>query len=1088
MKKRLLMLCAILAPMAAPLSAVAASAAPPRTNDYENEYMFELNKLPARVPSYSYSSVEDALSGDRELSRMQSLNCKWKFNYTDCSEQRPTEFVAADFEGDSEQWQDINVPSSWELQGYGQPIYTNYNYPFAPNVFDLSKWNRGGPEIPIPPFIYRENPVGSYYRDFELPEQWDGNSIIMHFGGVSSAFYLWVNGEQVGYSQGSRLAAEFDITDYVHPGTNRVAVQAFRWSDGSYLECQDMWRLSGIHREVMILSQPKISLSDFHIRTTLDDNYCDGKIEIRPKIWMKRSLYDLDGWQVKAMLYDAEGNEVFDKSLQGGVRAIFDERYPPRDIPKFASMQSEIKSVNKWSAESPYLYTIVLSVIDPEGKIVEARSQKIGFRSIEFSDKQELLINGKSVELMGVNRHDHSPSNGKALTRDEIRADVELLKQFNFNAVRTSHYPNDPYFLELCDQYGLYVMDEANVECHQIGGYIANTPSWAGAVLSRITRMVERDKNNVSVISWSLGNESGTGPIFAAAAGWIHDFDYQRFVHYEGAQGNPQSEYYIEGAWGNVRSPEHANPDDMPFVDVVSRMYSDLYQLVNLSESPHISRPIMLCEYMHAMGNSVGGIKDYWDEIRKRPNLIGGFIWDMKDQGLDKTTEQGEHFYAYGGDFGDFPNDENFCLNGVFASDGTPHPHAWEVKYTYQPAQFELVDSEKCIIRVKNRLSHTSLNAYDFKWELFEDGKSIQSGTMSPLEIFAGESSLVTIPLKGIKYNDQKEYWIRVSLNEANDRLWCKRGFEVAKERMLLRGATAEAKPYESTSKATLSIVESETGYTVSTKGFSVNISSESGYMESYSVGGREILSAPIRPNLSRPTIDNDERSDNAPFMAEQRAFWIPVMEGLSCEQITSKRAEDGRSATIEVDYKLAEGIKEFSTKYTIFSDGVVEFSMRLHSEESTPDLIRFGVTMGIPLDFARTTYYGYGPHENYSDRVSSAEVGLYRMATDDIFYNYVQPQESGNRMGVRYVNFEGGKQGKLSITGCDHLSFSAWAYSADNIQDARHTYDLQPAGYYTVNVDKVQAPLGGTLTRIQPWYELNGGEYQYSFRFKYSK
>ncbi len=1081
MKKRLLL-------AALMLTSVVGFASPPQTNDWENEFMFEENKLPARVPSYSYENAEDALSCNRELSRMKSLNGTWKFNYVGTTEERPMDFMASDFVGGSADWHDIEVPSSWEIKGFGQPIYTNYNYPFAPHVLDESTWDEVGPEIPMPPFIYRENPVGSYYRDFEVPTEWDGSSIIMHFGGVTSAFYVWVNGEKVGYSQGSRLAAEFDITEYVKSGKNRVAVQAFRWSDGSYLECQDMWRVSGIHREVMILSQPKISLRDFHVRTTLDDLYRDGKLEIRPAIWMKKSLYDLDGWSVKAMLYDADGKAVLDSTLTADVKAIYDERFPPRDIPKFAFMETEIKSVNKWSAESPYLYTIVLSVENPEGEVVEARSHKIGFRSIGFSDKHELLINGKSVELMGVNRHDHSPVNGKALTRDEIRADVENLKKFNFNAVRTSHYPNDPYFYELCDEYGIYVMDEANVESHQIGGYIANTPSWAGALLSRITRMVERDKNHASIISWSLGNESGTGPIFAAAAAWIHDFDFQRFVHYEGAQGNPRNKYYIEGVKGNVRAPENANPDDLPFVDVVSRMYSDLYQLVNLSESPHINRPIMLCEYMHAMGNSVGGIKDYWDEIRKRPNLIGGFIWDMKDQGISQVTPEGDHYFAYGGDFGDFPNNDNFCFNGVFAPDGTPNPHAWEVKYTYQPAEFTLVDSTSCTVRVLNRLSHTSLNQYDCRWELFEDGKSIQSGSLSPLDIFASESALVTIPLKKVKFNDDKEYWVRMSLHESKDRLWCEKGFEVAKERMLLRAKVTEEKPYSSTSKAALTVSEEGASYAVSTKKFSVEVSKDKGFMTSYKVDGRELLSSPLKPNFTRATVDNDVSADNGPFMAVQREFWVPVEENLAAENVAvSENAENG-SVVIDVKYAEAEGIKVLSSRYTIFSDGMVEVSLSTDVEENVPDLIRFGMTMGIPYDFAMTTYYGYGPYENYSDRVSGSEVSEYSLATDDLLYNYTQPQETGNHTGVRWVRFSEGKRGAMSFYGCSELEFSAWRYTEENLEVARHTYDLEDAGYYTVNIGLIQAPLGGTLTRIQPWYQLYAGEYSYTFRFNYAK
>ncbi|MFR9554351.1 MAG: glycoside hydrolase family 2 TIM barrel-domain containing protein, partial [Rikenellaceae bacterium] len=716
--------------------------------DWENEQVFEKNKIEARVASYSYNSVDNALSGDRTKAAMVSLNGDWMFNFTEDDDNRPTDFITTDFAG-GDGWKEIPVPSSWEMQGYGQPIYTNITYPFTPAKSLAAKYDWRGPQPPMPPFIYRDNPVGSYYRDFEVPASWSGDDVVLHFGGVTSAFYVWVNGQMVGYSQDSCLDAEFDITKYIKSGNNRVAVQVFKWSDGSYLEDQDMWRLSGIHREVMLLRQPKISIKDMDIRATLDNTYSNGEIKIRPELWYNGDGESLEGWTIEAQLYDDENIEVLPATLSCDVRAIFLQRYPQRDLPKFAFMESKVERPHKWSAESPYLYTLVLSVKSPDGKIAESRSQKIGFRKVEFDKENALLINGRRVELMGVNRHDHSPSAGKALTREDMEEDIKIIKQFNFNAVRTAHYPNDPYFLELCDKYGLYVMDEANIETHHLGGYLANQPKWAGAMLARITQMVERDKNHASVISWSLGNESGTGPIFAAAAGWIRDFDPSRFIHYEGAQGDPTHPHYVEGAEGCESSATYANPDDAPYVDVISRMYPDLSQLIAQSDSPYINRPIMMCEYMHAMGNSMGGLSDYWEAIRSRPNLIGGFIWDLKDQGLEKIAPNGEMFYAYGGDFGDYPNDKHFCMNGVFTSDRKPNPHAWEAKYLFQPATFSLADGG---VRIESRLSHSNLSQYDLKWSLFEDGKEIESGDMEAQNISAGDSNVIELPLEKIKY------------------------------------------------------------------------------------------------------------------------------------------------------------------------------------------------------------------------------------------------------------------------------------------------------------------------------------------------
>ncbi|MFI3285153.1 MAG: glycoside hydrolase family 2 TIM barrel-domain containing protein [Rikenellaceae bacterium] len=1065
------------------LSSIATSAF--AQNDWENEFMFERNKLPARVASYSFESAQDALEGDRDLSRTIMLNGEWKFNFVETTDERPTEFMATDFNG-GEEWANIPVPSSWEMQGYGQPIYSNIIYPFTPNILDQTlKFDWRGPQPPIPPYIYRDNPVGSYYRDFEIPSDWSDESVVLHFGGVASAFYVWVNGVEVGYSQDSCLAAEFDITDYIKEGNNRVAVQVFKWSDGSYLEDQDMWRLSGIYREVMLLAQPKISINDISIRAELDDNYKNGSIEIRPSIWMDDNNANLEGWKITAQLYDAEQNAIFADELSAKAKDIFLERWPQRDIVKFAWMESDIVAPHKWSAESPYLYTLVLSVENPKGEVVEARSQKVGFRRVEFDKDNALLINGKSVEIMGVNRHDHSPIHGKALTREEMEADAKLIKQFNFNAVRTSHYPNDPYFMALCDQYGIYVMDEANIETHHLGGYTANTPSWTGAMMARITRMVMRDKNHPSIISWSLGNESGTGPIFAAAAAWIHDFDTSRFVHYEGAQGDPTHPDYIEGASGNAKSEAYANPDDPAFVDVISRMYPELSQIIAQSDSPYIDRPIIMCEYMHAMGNSMGGLGDYWDAIRERKDIIGGFIWDMIDQGLLTTNDKGEEYYAFGGDFGDVPNDENFCINGVFAPDRTPNPHAWEAKYLFQPIEVTLSSSEPCKVQIYNRLSHTSTSQYETRWEIYEDGKMIQSGTLGAIDISPADSKIVTIPAKAIKYNDNSEYWVRISMHESEDKLWCEKGHEVAYEKMLLRARATEEKPYASTSKATLSLDESGDNLTISTKDLAVEISKESGYLTSYKAAGNELLSAPLMPNLTRPNIDNDVRGASFGYMKKVRDFWTKFASSLSVASINHEVASDNKSVTVKVSYKPMSETK-LALSYTIYSDGMVSTTLDLDAAESTPDIMRFGMQMAVPLSYDKTTFYGRGPFENYMDRKRAAKVGEYSFATEDLFFSYVQPQESGNRSDVQWAKLtqSSNKKQSLQITGAPEFNFSIWQYTAADLQTSKHPYELTECDFYTVNIDQEQAALAGTLSNILPQYILKAGKRSFTFNF----
>ncbi|HUX56873.1 MAG TPA: glycoside hydrolase family 2 TIM barrel-domain containing protein [Bacteroidales bacterium] len=1050
-------------------------------NDWENEHVFEKNKMEARVPSYSFKNAADALNGNRELSRMILLNGIWKFNFVEKAENRPTDFMGGDFEGNG--WNDIEVPSNWELKGYGQPIYSNIIYPFTPNILDTTaKFDWKGPQPPRPPKIYRDNPAGSYFRDFVIPEDWKDMSVVIHFGGVTSAFYIWVNGREVGYSQGSCLAAEFDITSFMKPGKNRVAVQVFRWSDGSYLEDQDMWRLSGIFREVMLLAQPKIALNDFYVKTKLDENFQDAKLEIRPKVWVMKDADKLDGWKVTAQLFDASNTPVLRNELSASIKAIYEERWPPRDVPKFAFMEAKIRRPHKWSGEDPYLYKLVLQVINPEGEVVEARSQQIGFRKVEFNEKNELLINGRSVEIMGVNRHDHNMINGKALTHDDIRKDVELLKQFNFNAVRTSHYPNDPYFIELCNEYGIYVLDEANIECHHLGSLIPFTPSWTAPILSRIFRMVERDKNNPCIIGWSLGNESGTGPAFAAASAWVKEYDPSRFIHYEGAQGDPNDPHYIEDAGYTVNSwPVYANPDDPDYVDVVSRMYPDLNALIGMSESAYITRPIIMCEYLHAMGNSVGGLHDYWTEIRERPNLIGGFIWDMIDQGILKTHESGKKFFAYGGDFGDVPNDQNFCLNGVFAADRTPNPHAWECRHEFQPVAFEPFNVENWKVMIINRFVFSNLNKYEIHWELAENSTTIQSGILPDQDIAAGESSVIEIPYKAVQFKAENEYWLRLSLHEKSDRLWCKKGFELAKDQLLMKKCET-LKPYVSASNEKLAVNETQEGIEISGKRVSVFVSKTNGELTSYKLNNIEQLMAPLKPNFTRPAIDNDVRGDNSKYVANSMKVWGKLPDAL---QVNSEKVEIESVSLVKIIINQTTDGVNLQTIYSIYSDGKIGVQCDLDADKSLPDLIRFGVTMGISGSLVNTTYYGNGPWETYCDRKLGAEVDEFSFKTDNMFYNYVGPQENGNRTDTRWVKFSSGSGNKLkglTFTGVPTFSFSIWPYSAENIDKAKHTYDLVTQGFYTLNIDAAQAPVGGTLEHWLTKYLLKPGKYSLQF------
>ncbi|RKR12203.1 beta-galactosidase [Maribacter vaceletii] len=1059
-------------------------------NDWENELMFEQNKMRSRVPSYSYSTHEDALKGNRDVSRMKTLNGAWKFNFVEKSSDRPQDFIAKDFSGNKENWKEIPVPSNWELEGYGQPIYSNIIYPFTPDIANGGKrnFNYMGPHPPQFPYIenYRDNPVGSYYRDFTIPENWKEQSIILHFGGVSSAFYVWVNGKKVGYSQGSRLAAEFDVTDFLTEGTNRVAVQVFRWSDGSYLEDQDMWRLSGIHREVMLLAQPKIALNDFFVRTKFDADLKDAKLEIRPHLWMKGDEEELKDWKINAELYDANNEKVLLETMSCSVEDVHFERWPQRDITKFAFLEANIKSPKKWSSEKPYLYTLVLDVTDPNGKIVESRSQKVGFRHISFSDKSELLVNGKSVKIKGVNRHDHHPVTGKALTRKDLEDDVKLLKKFNFNAVRTSHYPNDPYFYELCNTYGLYVMDEANIETHHLGSYAPQQPSLAIPILSRIMRMIDRDKNNPSIISWSMGNEAGSGPAFAAAAGWIRDYDPSRFIHYEGAQGDPTDPNYKEGDEGQklFRGPAHANPDDPDYVDVLSRMYPEIYQLEAMASSKHIDRPIIMCEYAHAMGNSIGGLGEYWDLINAKPNLIGGFIWDMIDQGLEATNDKGEKYYAYGGDFGDIPNDKNFCINGVFTPDRKPNPHAWECKYIFQPFSFKDSDIKNGKVTAINHLNFTDLSAYEVRWTLSENGKQLQSGILKDINVKAAGSNTLVIPFKKVKYKQESEYWVKISVHEKGNRFWAEKGFEVAKDQILLKPRKF-SNTNTSSSKTIVDVKESLEEIIVSSKHFSGKVSKSTGELVSLIVNKKEQIASPLKPNFYRPPIDNDLKGASSRMFKKSKEFWEFLADKLETTSVTSV-SENVNEAKILVSKQYKNDVK-LDIIYKFLSDGKVIVTMNMDAKESLPGLVRFGLTMGVPDTFKNTTFYGKGPWENYIDRKRGAEVDEFFFKTDALFYNYIYPQENGNRSDVRWLKLTESNKNGLTIEGAPDFSFSIWPYSAKNITEANHPYDLKKQGYYTLNLDLVQMSVGGTLSETLPQFILKSGKYNFEIVLKAS-
>ena len=947
------------------------------------------------------------------------------------------------------------------MQGYGTPIYTNITYPFPVN----------------PPYIERTNPVGSFLKKFTLPEGWENDQLILHFGGISSAGYVWVNGRFVGYSQDSRLPAEFDVTKFVHQGENTLAVQVFRWSDGSYVEDQDHWRMSGLHREVLLMAQPKVSISDFFVRTKFDEDIENALLQVRPKISVLGKM-DTKGWTIEAQLYQPDNQPEFETPVTVPVDRVRFESYPQRDNVYFGLMEKEVKAPEKWSAEKPVLYTLVLSLKDQDGKVVEARSCKLGFRQITIKDGV-FMVNGQAVKLYGVNRHDHSPVGGKTVTHKEMEEDVLMMKKFNINAVRTSHYPNDPYFYDLCDRYGLYVIDEADIETHGVRGYLTNQPEWHSVFSERVIRMVERDKNHPSVIIWSLGNESGTGPNHEAAAGWVKSYDPTRPIHYEGAQGDPGNpDYKPIGSEAYRKITNYSNPTDRPYVDMLSRMYPTIEELEGMAESPYIKRPIVMCEYAHAMGNSLGNLQEYWDVIRAHKNLMGGFIWDWVDQGIAEPDENGTKWYAYGGDFGDTPNDANFCINGIINPDRSIKPELYECKYVFQPISWTVDKLDQGLLYLKNRSNFTSLDNYVIQWSVSKYGKEIEHGTLDQIDLLPGESKIIKVPFKNPV--GKGEYWLRMSAHLKNDTQWEKAGFEIANDQFALPGSTAPALS-QSEGKGAVEILTDDANVLVlGNKTFKAEFDKNTGCLKSYQVNGVDLIDSELKPNFWRPLTDNDRGGWR---VTENLSNWPEIAKRLKVTGFTTNESD----SKVTVASTLESDGVTVDLSYQILADARIHVNYSVMIPESISEPLRIGMTTTSPKALSNMTFYGKGKHENYSDRSQSAEVGEYSGKVSDFIFDYIRPQENGNHTGVRWMSLANSVGKGLLVVGDQPLSTSVWPYTSEVLNQALHINDLKRADQNTLNIDLVQTGVGGRDSwsmhaRPIDQYRLLEKEYHYGF------
>ncbi len=1031
-------------------------AAPP---DWENEQVIGRNKEPGRATSFPYPDRRSAFrSRPQQSPWFLSLCGNWKFHWSPDPDTRPAEFFKPGF--DVSGWDDLPVPGNWQVHGYGVPLYSNITYPFR----------KDPPRVTgEPPRQYtshkQRNPVGSYRRTFTVPGHWRGRQVFLQFDGVDSAFYVWINGQQAGYSQGSRTPALFNVTPYLRDGENLLAAEVYRYCDGSYLEDQDFWRLSGIFREVYLWSTADLHVRDFFVRTDLDGEYRDATMRVDVEI--ANFSDSANTCQVELEVLDRTGSSI-------ARTEITPVRVDGKTTGRATSPTVRLDNPAKWTAETPNLYKLLVVLKDADGRTVEVTGHNVGFRKVEIRDGR-LLLNGKPIYLKGVNRHEHDPITGHAVSLESMIRDVLMMKRFNINAVRTSHYPDDPRWYGLCDELGLYVIDEANVESHGMGYAVeslAKDPRWMEAHLDRTRRMVERDKNHPSVIIWSLGNEAGNGVNMEATYRWIKERDPSRPVQYE-------------------RAELEAN------TDVYCPMYATIDRIVRYARQPR-PRPLILCEYAHAMGNSVGNLQDYWDAIESHRQLQGGFIWDWVDQGLladvpkgrkvqdlakvsDETVRLGrrDKYFAYGGDFGDRPNDGNFCANGLVQPDRRPNPHAFEVQKVYQSIKVEPVDLSSGRICVRNKYFFTNLDQFEAGWVLRKEGQAVETGKLGRLNVASQQAREIDLPLAKPADGDG-EYLLTVSFTLAEDTPWAPAGHRVAWDQFEMPWSSRPER--EKPLRGRLKLSERQRAFVIEGDGFSVTLGKDTGAIESYCIGGHEMLAAPLVPNFWKVPNDNQYRNE----YLQRLGAWRRAAEDRQVVEVQARSlAEDALEVSAEAI--LPVGRSRYRTTYAIRSDGSLAIAARYEpGEADLPLLPKFGMTAAIPGRFDQVRWYGRGPHETYWDRKTGGEIALYQRSVEGLVHLYLRPQDTGNRADVRWVSFTDEDGFGLKVTGAEPLNFSAWPFTMTDLEQATHDYQLPRRDFITVNIDHQLHGVGGDNSwgaRTHPQYTLPGGKpYSYTF------
>ncbi|RKP48865.1 beta-galactosidase subunit alpha [Cohnella endophytica] len=979
--------------------------------DWDNLEVLERNRARSRAYFVPFSDRSEALSYDRGSSPwFKSLNGIWKFHYSEGPDRAPERFYENDYATSG--WDDVKVPGHWQLQGYGNPHYTDLYYPFPVD----------------PPRVPNDNPTGSYVREFELPDTWDERVVSVKFDGVDSAFHLWVNGSFVGYSQGSRLTSEFDLTPFIVKGINRMAVRVYQWSDGSYLEDQDMWWMSGIFRDVYLIAEPSaVRIADYRVVTELDESYRNAVLSVRVELEGEAAQV---GARVRLRLLDAEGVCIAETT----------ERANEGSLAEFAV---SVDAPALWSAESPRLYHLTLCLLDQDGLTIESVAQRVGFRSVEVKDGQ-FLVNGKAILLKGVNRHDHHPDTGRTVSLAAMTEDILMMKRHNINAVRTAHYPNDPRFYELCDEYGLYVMEETDLETHgfELLGNISrlsDDPAWKEAYVDRMRRMVERDKNHPSVIFWSLGNESGFGCNFRAMAEWCRQADPTRLIHYE-------------------------EDREAEVCDVVSTMYSSVEKMEGFGRMEDHPKPHILCEFAHAMGNGPGGLKEYFDTFDAYRRLQGGFVWEWIDHGLRTKGADGRSDYAYGGDYGDEPNNGNFVIDGLVRPDRTPSPGLIEYKKIIEPVRVEHLGGGR--VKVVNRYDFATLDHLRATWSVTEDGRPVRSGVLALPTIAAGEYAELEVSFDAagdVKSSDSPERWLNLSFSLAADHAWAEQGHEVAWAQFALPVVTERlglaSKERARVSGKRLNSAEVDGQLLVSNDEFQATFNRSRAGIASLRMNGKSLLSAGPKLNFWRAPIDNDMY-----VVADWRKAHLDKL----AERIDDFRWSRLDEGTVRASWtsRVAPPVYDWGfrceTSYTVTGSGLIVIDVHGVPEGKPPAMLpKIGLQMELPGDMDRVVWYGRGPGENYSDSKQASRFGVYVNSVDGLFTPYVYPQENGNRTDVRWVSMTDESGLGLLAAGSPTLEFSAGRHTDRDLETAKHMSDLVPREFVTLNLDYRQNGLG---------------------------